>query len=118
VAGQAVSVIGAGVQLSGTSFHHTIAADDPVKVAIRPEDIKIVDNPTSQSFTATVEVSEYRGSSFALDASTSTGQVLYLLADRGFAPGTPVNLEVDPNRALVYPVELAEAVAQVEAVRP
>ena len=117
VAGEAVSAIGAGIQLGGTSFHHAIAADSPVKVAIRPEDVKIVEAETSGTFTATIEVSEYRGSSFALDATTSTGQVLYLVADRGYAPGTTVNLAVDPNRALVYPAELEEP-APTEAVRP
>ena len=111
VTGQAVTAEGAGITLNGQAFHHVIDTGAAVKVAVRPEDITILDEPGDQSFAATVEVTEYRGSSFALDVSTPTGQVLHLISERAFTPGQTINLHTDPSRTLVYPAALEDAPA-------
>jgi len=108
VDGDAVTVEGVGLNLSGTASHHTMAAHTQAKVAVRPDDLKIVPAGTPEACTVTVDVCEYRGSSFALDASTSTGQVIYVLADEAHAPGDTVSLLADPARVLVYPAGLDE----------
>jgi len=97
----AVTLTGAGIDLAGTAFHHNINADEDVMVAIRPEDVQVGDGPNS--FTVTVDVDEYRGSGFAIDASTSAGQMIHLLSPTGFDPGSQITVNVKPERALVYP---------------
>jgi putative spermidine/putrescine transport system ATP-binding protein len=112
VAGQAVGVAGAGIELAGTSVGAGFRAGQPVRVALRPDDLRLVDHPGPDSFPATIEVAEYHGSTFALEAVTDTGQRLHLVADHGVAPGQPVHLRVDPARVLVYPVDPDDAAAQ------
>ena len=111
VDGQAVTAEGEGITLRGTSYHHEVAAGDPVKVAFRPEDVTILDGPAPGSFPVTVDVSEYRGSSVALDASTSAGKPLHLIHDSSVAPGQTVHVHVDPSRVLVYPEALPDDAA-------
>ena len=108
VEGAAATVEGAGLVLSGTASHHTLQANTAVKVAVRPEDLKIVPAGTPSACAVTVDVCEYRGSSFALDTSTSTGHLIYVLADEAHAPGDTVYLQADPERVLVYPAELPD----------
>ena len=108
VSGQSVSAQGEGITLTGTAYHSQVAQDDSVKVAIRPEDVTILDQAGPDSFPVTVEVSEYRGSSVALDASTSSGKLLHLIHDQAIAPGQTVYVHVNPERVLVYPESLPD----------
>ena len=103
-----ITAEGEGITIRGTAYHHQVRAGDAVKVAIRPEDVTILDQPSPTSFTATVDVSEYRGSSFALEASTSTGKILHFIHDQAVPSGGEVNVEINPARALVYPEALPE----------
>ena len=117
VADKAVTAEGAGICLSGTAFHHVIAKGDNVRVAIRPEDIKIVPQASDTSITVDVEVCEYRGSSFALDTKTASGQIIHVLSDTGVLPGQAINLEINPDRVLVYPQDLDDEVAATEVAQ-
>jgi len=113
VSGSAVTVSGAGIELAGSAFHDDIAAGTQVVVAIRPDDIHIGDGPNA--FPATVEVREYRGSEYAINAVTSTGQLLHLLSDRDCAVGSSLTLNVAPERVLVYPRDPAVPVGEAAA---
>ena len=104
--GAKVTVQGVGLELAGTSLHHTLAVGDAVKVAVRPDDWRIVEPGTRSAVQLTVDVCEYRGSSFALDTSTTTGQVVYVLTDSPATPGDTISVIADPVRVLVYPSEL------------
>ncbi|MCL2316164.1 MAG: ABC transporter ATP-binding protein [Actinomycetia bacterium] len=99
--GRAITVAGVGIELGGVASHHTIAADEDVVAAIRPEDIRVGTGPNA--FTATVEVAEYRGSGYAIDAVTSTGQTIHLLSGESHPVGAALTLTVRPERVLVYP---------------
>ncbi|MCL2782882.1 MAG: TOBE domain-containing protein [Propionibacteriaceae bacterium] len=103
VNGNAVTLAGAGIALGGRAFHHTITASTDVVVAIRPEDIRV--GPGVNSFSVTVEANEYRGSEYAIDASTVTGQLIHLVSKTGCEPGSQITVNVLPERVLVYPVE-------------
>jgi len=120
VSGSAITLAGVGIELKGTAFHDDIATGGEVVVAVRPEDVRV--GAGNNSFPATVVVSEYRGSGYAIDAVTSTGQLLHLLSPTDCAPGEALTLDVDPARALVYPKDpdtpladdtVAEAAAEV-----
>ena len=102
----AVSLAGAGIEIGGTAFHHDVAPETNVVVAIRPEDIRI--GGGSNSFRATVAVNEYRGSEYAIDAVTPTGQLLHLLSPEGYPLGTELTLNARPERVLVYPKDLGQ----------
>ncbi len=104
--GAAVTMAGAGIELAGTAFHHLIEAGDEVKAAIRPEDVHIGDG--ENSFTGVVETSEYRGSEYAIDVATSTGQIIHVLSGVDQTPGAPIRLQVAADRVLVYPKELED----------
>ena len=120
VDGQAVTAQGAGITLRGQANHHQVAPGDGVKIAIRPEDLKIVGTRSETSFPVTVEVAEYRGSSFALVATTTQGQSLHLICEQAVAPGTTVEVEIAAERTLVYPTDLDAATvpASTPAPRP
>jgi len=100
----AVTVAGAGIEIGGSAFHHDVAPEADVVVAIRPEDIHV--GAGDNSFQATVEVNEYRGSEHAITAATSTGQLIYLHSPDGYDLGTTLTLTVRPERVLVYPKDL------------
>jgi len=117
VDGTAITLSGGGIELAGTAFHHDVTAGMDVVVAVRPDDIHIGDGPNS--FTAKVEVNEYRGSEYAIDALTAGGQLIHLLSPEGYPLDTELTLNAKPERVLVYPKDLDVPVtgqaAQAEA---
>jgi len=120
VSGRAVTLSGAGIELGGTAFHDDVSTGDDVVVAIRPEDIHM--GSGANSFTAEVVVNEYRGSEHAIDASTTTGQMIHLLSPESCAVGSSITLSVKPERVLVFPkdpdVPVGEASAPADEVEP
>jgi len=108
VDGDAVTAEGEGISICGTAYHHRVTTGDELKVAFRPEDVTILKQPSTTSFPATVDVSEYRGSSFALEATTSTGKILHLIHDQAVSQGQEVHVEITTGRALVYPAALPD----------
>jgi len=106
VSDSSVTLTGVGIDLNGTAFHHDIESGQNVVVALRPEDLHIGEGPNA--FTVTVDVNEYRGSEFSIDASTSTGQIIHVLSETGYQPGTTIRVYAKPDRVLVYPKDLSD----------
>jgi len=117
VSDRAVTLTGAGIELHGTAFHDDITSGQDVVVAIRPEDMDV--GLGLHSFEATVVVNEYRGSVHAVDAATSTGQLIHLLSEDSCPIGSTITLHVKPERVLVFPkdpeVPVGEITAKAEA---
>jgi putative spermidine/putrescine transport system ATP-binding protein len=111
--GDAVTLEGAGMTLHGTA-RQDVTVGETAAVAIRPEDLRLAREGSAAADTieATVEVSEYHGHDFAVDATTSTGQILHFIAPDGLERGEQVRLTADPARVLVYARSLD---AQTEA---
>ena len=114
VTDKAVTAEGAGITINGTAFHHVIKQGDQVRVALRPEDIKIAPKATDKTIAVDVEVCEYRGSSFALDTVTPSGQVIHVLSESGVLPGQTIHLDINPERVLVYPHDLDDGTTEPE----
>jgi putative spermidine/putrescine transport system ATP-binding protein len=107
VAGEDVVVDADGTRLRGTAVG-TVSAGADVVAAVRPEDVRVAAEEGVNLLTATVEVVEYQGRELAVEVRTDTGRALHLLTERRLAPGDAVTLTVDPQRLLVYPLELGE----------
>ena len=108
VAGREVTAGGRGVSLRGTAAQGVeFAAGDRVQVAIRPDDLRIADTSTTAvaAFTATVEIVEYHGRSFQIDAVTAAGDRVHLRTDAKLAPGDSVSVAASPDRVLVFPAD-------------
>ncbi|MDR1387919.1 MAG: ABC transporter ATP-binding protein [Propionibacteriaceae bacterium] len=107
VRGNDVHLSGAGVELMGLAAQ-PVRAGDLVKVGVRPDDFKVV-GPDAAGFDATVEVVEYHGRDFAIDARTAGGQVVHLLSEQALAPGSSIRVAASPSRVLVYQTDLEPA---------
>ncbi|HEX2246482.1 MAG TPA: ABC transporter ATP-binding protein [Arthrobacter sp.] len=110
--GSAITVSALGTTISGSSKHE-INAGDVVKVAVRPEDLEIaaagVPAEDACHIEATVEVVEYQGREFAVEARSASGQPLHIRTPRHVDPGQRVVLVAASERVLVYPSELGPA---------
>ena len=120
-AGSAVTVSALGTEINGSSSY-SLSAGDKVKVGLRPEDFELA-LPGQEavgmcSVDATVEVVEYQGREFAVEARTATGAALHVRTARPAEPGQRVTLLADPKRVLVFPQALdthAESSRELEA---
>lgn len=110
VHGDAVTVSVLGTTVTG-SARDALAAGDAVKVGLRPEDFDIAPAgsvpPGLASINATVEVVEYQGREFAVEARADDGQALHVRTPRHAEPGQRVTLTASHDRVLVFPAELA-----------
>jgi putative spermidine/putrescine transport system ATP-binding protein len=106
-----VLVEGHGLRLSGAGAPG-VSAGEPVVVGIRPEDIEVVPGkpgatgagPASDNAVgATVEVVEYHGREFAVEARTSSGLAFHVKTPERVAPGDEVTLVIPSERLLVFP---------------
>src|SRR6478752_1276425 len=86
-------------------------AGDAVKVGLRPEDFDIAPAGTAPaglaSIDATVEVVEYQGREFAVEARSDAGKPLHVRTPRHVEPGQRVTLTAAQERVLVFPAELS-----------
>ncbi|MBM2622724.1 ABC transporter ATP-binding protein [Actinoplanes sp. LDG1-06] len=98
VHGATVTVDGAGVSLDGTAIG-PVGAGDEVVAAIRPEDLRA----GPHGVPVTVEVVEYQGREFAVEARTGEGVALHLRALERPAPGERITVTAAPSRVLVFP---------------
>jgi putative spermidine/putrescine transport system ATP-binding protein len=107
------SVGGRGLALRGTVVGDARPATGAaVTVAVRPEDVKVVDQG---GFDAVAEVVEYHGRGYHVDALTPAGDRIHLRTEVRVAPGDPLRLVVAPERTLIFPAERADD--QTEAAR-
>ncbi len=105
--GTRTTVAGDGVKLVGTLADETddglvVTVGAPVRVAVRPEDLRIASDGADSVFEAVAEVVEYHGREFQVDALTRAGQRVHLRTDRRVSTGDRLALTVDPQRALVF----------------
>ncbi|HET8595189.1 MAG TPA: ABC transporter ATP-binding protein [Intrasporangium sp.] len=106
-----VVVEGRGLRLTGAGAPD-VSAGEPVVVGIRPEDIEVVPGtpgvtgagPASDNaVAATVEVVEYHGREFAVEARTPSGVAFHVKTPERVAPGDEVTLVIPSERLLVFP---------------
>jgi putative spermidine/putrescine transport system ATP-binding protein len=109
-AGKPVTVSGPGLELRGTAVD-SVAAGDEVVAAVRPEDLEVLDEDRAEAFRADVEVVEYQGREFAVEAATVDGLRLHLRTERRPEPGDVLHLRIDPARLLVFPASDTPTVA-------
>jgi putative spermidine/putrescine transport system ATP-binding protein len=96
-AGAAITVTAGDLTLTGTPVA-ALRPGDAVVAAIRPEDLH-----PGEGVAATVEVVEYQGREFAVEARTGDGTRLHLRAAERPAAGDKITVAADPSRILVYP---------------
>jgi len=105
------------VQLAGTELQATVAEDvsgSSACVAIRPEDIQLAADDGPGVVDATVEVAEYTGREFSVEAtSTSGGTSWVFYSDAPVKPGDKVRLRVPAERLLLFAAS-AEPAAPAE----
>nr|WP_218852599.1 ABC transporter ATP-binding protein [Spelaeicoccus albus] len=100
------------VSALGTTVHGTtatpLAAGDTVKIGIRPEDFEIIPAGDSGgvSIDAAIDVVEYQGREFAVEARTSDGVPIHMRGASHPAPGDSVTLSAPSERVLVFPRNL------------
>ncbi len=109
--GGAVTVAGSGLTLRGTAAQ-PVRVGEPVRVAIRPEDLVVVSPAVpvrgGNTTSARVSVVEYHGREFAVGVLTDSGQALHVRSDHAPAIGSTVELTADPARVLVYTADLRD----------
>ena len=89
-------------QLLGSVKSQSIAFQGAcATVAIRPEDILVVDTP-SPGLRAVAEVVEYHGRELAVRARTAQGAVLHLRTPHPVVAGDALNLAIRPERVMLY----------------
>jgi putative spermidine/putrescine transport system ATP-binding protein len=97
-----VIVTGSGLRLRGTALGPLRAGDDVV-AGVRAEDLRL-DPASADGVKAIVEVVEYQGREFAVEARTDSALRLHLRTSSRLAPGDAVTVSVDPARLLVFPL--------------
>lgn len=98
VHGDTVAVDGSGMTLEGTPVGSLSAGDDVV-AGIRPEDLRL----SAHGVPVTVEVVEYQGRELAVEARTTDGVAVHLMASERPSPGDRITVSVAPSRVLVFP---------------
>jgi putative spermidine/putrescine transport system ATP-binding protein len=96
-----------GVELAGTAVGRL--SGSWATVALRPEDVSTVSDPGPGIVDATVDVAEYTGREFAIEATSTTGLTLFFYCDAPHAPGDKVHLAVAPERLLVFDASQGDA---------
>ena len=109
--GRAVVEGGGLTRLTATAVQE-VRAGGPARLAIRPEDLRIV-APGAQpvggnAVPARVAVVEYHGREFAVGALTASGTTLHVRSDYPPQVGEEVKLTVDPARARLYRAAIRE----------
>ncbi len=100
-----ILVEGQGLRLRGTAVGQVADGADVV-AGVRPEDLRIAESAgdgTVGQIQATVEVVEYQGREFAVEARTAEGVQLNLRTAIRPPLGEKVTVLVDPGRLLVFP---------------
>jgi putative spermidine/putrescine transport system ATP-binding protein len=117
LAGSEVTLTAGGVTVHGTAME-PVSIGDPVRVAIRPEDLVVVSeaNPVrgGNELEGTVAVVEYHGREFAVTVHTERGTQLHVHSDHPPQIGSTVLMTADPSRVLVYSSDLDAAPSSVE----
>ncbi|GAA0927683.1 hypothetical protein GCM10009558_040320 [Virgisporangium aurantiacum] len=90
------------MRLRGTTVG-AVAAGATVVAAIRPEELSVVEDTTGDGVAATVEVVEYRGREFAVEARTGSGIQLNIRTSVRPVPGDKITVTADPEHLLVFP---------------
>ncbi len=112
-----VSAVGNGrdvvVENADLRIHATavdpVSVGDVVRLAMRPEDLRIADDGAEPAnvIPAEVAVVEYHGREFAVGATTASGATVHVRSDVAPARGARVRLTVAPERALTFRHDLA-----------
>ena len=117
VAGSEVTLTAGGVTVHGTAME-PVSIGEPVRVAIRPEDLVVVSesNPVrgGNELAGTVAVVEYHGREFAVTVHTERGTQLHVRSDHPPKIGSTVLMTADPARVLAYSSDLDAAPSSVE----
>src|SRR5699024_9781554 len=107
------------LKIRGTAVGNVVA-NSAARLAIRPEDLRIADDDSTQggAIDAEVSVVEYHGREFSVGAMLPSGTTLYVRSDYAPSPGDRVQLVVAQQRALVFVANLdvTGAPAQGEAL--
>ncbi|WP_229074682.1 ABC transporter ATP-binding protein [Actinoplanes sp. DH11] len=86
-----------GVRVTGTPVE-PVPDGTPAVAAIRPEDISL-----DGDLEAVVEVVEYQGREFTVEARTPGGLVLHLRTGQRLTPGDQIKAGFPPDRLLIFP---------------
>ena len=104
----------AGTTITGSTTDAPLPGE-AVKVGIRPEDFDIADRRQAADgvtqLEATVEVVEYQGREFAIEARTESGQALHIRTHRQADPGQRIIVAARHERVLVFASSPADAPA-------
>ena len=111
VEGDDVVLAGRGLRLRGRSREPL--ANGRALAAIRPEDL-IVGADGDSTIEATVEVVEYRGRDFAVEAGIPSGDKVHFVNPGPLAPGERIVLGVARERVLLFDAD-ADADAVIDA---
>ncbi len=94
---------GRGLALRGTTVgDRTPVAGEQVVVAVRPEDIHLVDDGARTGLEAVAEIVEYHGRLFHVEAMTGAGDHIHFKTATHVQPGDIVSLDIPAERALVF----------------
>jgi putative spermidine/putrescine transport system ATP-binding protein len=114
VSAEAVVVEGDGLRLVATPVG-TLTAGQAVVVGIRPEDLVVASMPSDTNrIEAQVEVVEYQGRDFAMDARTAGGVRLHVRTQHRLTPGEALTLSVTVDHVRAFPDERGGEAAGVE----
>lgn len=102
VTGQ-LQLSGEGIELRAEP-NDTGAANGPVTVAMRPDDL-VVGQVNGNQMDATVESVEYQGRDFDMQVTTRSGIRLFLRTPHRLAIGEAVSIGISPDRLMVYPAK-------------
>jgi putative spermidine/putrescine transport system ATP-binding protein len=102
VAGEGIKLVGTLADARDDGAAAVTAVGAAVRVAIRPEDVRIATDGADCVFEAVAEVVEYHGRQFQVDALTRAGHRVHLRTPERVAPGDTLSLTVEPRRALVF----------------
>jgi len=115
VSADAVVVEGDGLRLVATPVG-TLTVGQPVVVGIRPEDLEVADSMPggTNRIGAHVEVVEYQGRDFAMDARAAGGVRLHVRTQHRLTPGEALTLSVTIDHVRAFPDERGGEAAGVE----
>jgi putative spermidine/putrescine transport system ATP-binding protein len=102
VDGDGALATGNGLRVRGTA-QGALKVGDEVVAGVRAEDLRL-DPAATDGIPAVVEVVEYQGREFAVEARTASGPRLHLRTTQRLAPDDAVTLTADPTRVLLFPL--------------
>jgi len=106
------------VRIADTEFHGTMVGDvggQQVSVAVRPEDVCMVDDIGPGVLAAAIDVVEYTGREYSVEATSTAGLSLFFYTNRQLQPGDVVHLAIPPERLLIFGAAGARALAEEPA---